>query len=70
MIGCWWLVARGFAIEALPGGEVSLVQGEITIQPFSLVEELASGKMSSDEWRSLSEQAGIADVDLSQPPAE
>jgi len=65
-----WLVARGFAIDALPGDEVSLIQGEVTVLPFSLVEELASGTMSSDDWRSLIDQAGIADVDLGQSPVQ
>ena len=62
------LTARGWVVEALPGDEVRLIQDETTIKPFSVVEGLVSGAMSPDEWRSLTEETGIADVDLGEPP--
>ncbi len=49
------------------GDPVRVTQGEVTFLPFSVAEELVSGEKSAAQWRALSEEAGIADVDLGRP---
>lgn len=58
------LHARGFSVTALPGEQVRLCRGDVVIEPFSVVRDLARGALDSGEWMALCEKAGIADRPL------
>ena len=58
------LSIRGFTLSALPGEQVTLTSGDLVIAPFSLLDDLKSGRLSESEWRERCARAGIEGLDL------
>lgn len=62
------LSSLGWQIHTLPGEPVLLKKDGIEIDAFGVLEALKTGKMSAAAWQSLCTQAGIAALDLGNPP--
>jgi heat shock protein HtpX len=58
------LHARAHPLECEPGAPVAFQCGQQRIEPFSALEQLASGKLTADDWRQRCAAFGISDVDL------
>jgi len=58
------LARQGWTVDASPGAQVSLQQGETRLEPFAVVAQLASGELPADAWQAFCEQAGIAGLPL------
>jgi hypothetical protein len=57
------LLERGWELKAQPGS-FFLTKGTEQINPPALIEELANGKISPENWMKMCEQFGIADLEL------
>ncbi len=69
------LLSRGWKLCATPGSPVSVHKGSEVIQPFAILESLASGSLAPDQWRQQCSAGGITAVDFgrlagarNQPP--
>ena len=51
-------------ISSRPGEPVVIHSGDVGILPFGVCEALASGRLTSDGWRTWCSQAGIGSLDL------
>jgi hypothetical protein len=60
------LSRAGWVVDARPGAEISLTRGELEIQPFTVLSELASSETAVEAWLELCAQAGIGDLDLGE----
>jgi Zn-dependent protease with chaperone function len=58
------LAGRQWTLKVTPGVEITLQKEAITLEPFVLISDLASGKLSAEAWQQQCEQAGIAGLDL------
>ena len=68
--GRWWarpwrvlLASRGCRSRGLPGDPVTATRDGTIIEPFTVVERLAAGKLSAEEWRTVCRDADIAEID-------
>jgi heat shock protein HtpX len=57
------LLERGWELEAQPGS-FFLAKGTERMNPLALIEELAAGKTSPENWTKMCEEFGIADLEL------
>jgi hypothetical protein len=67
MVGAATVVAldrAGWVIASGPCAPVSARLADNTIQPFNLVQRLASGALSSEEWRAEANRLGVAALPL------
>jgi heat shock protein HtpX len=58
------LSRRGYAIESVPGGAVTLVRDGRRVEPFGLRKRLALGAGERADWEALCTEAEIAELDL------
>jgi Zn-dependent protease with chaperone function len=63
------LSGRGWRLNSRPGLGFRMVRGEKSISTFSVLPEIAAGKLSPEKWVESARDAGIEDVDLGRPPA-
>ena len=56
----------GWELHVPPGEDVYCERNGARIKPFVVIQDLASGKLSADEWKRQCLEAGIADVDLGE----
>jgi hypothetical protein len=59
------LVASGWTLESLPGAPPVLHRGADSVEPFGVVEELESGKLTDQAWQERAGALGIATLRLS-----
>ena len=59
------LLADGASIDTTPGKTITITKGEITIEPFSIVTSLLTGKLTAETWRQQCAELGIAGKDIS-----
>ncbi len=57
---------QGWTMRLMPGEEVILERGGVSLQPFVVVKELADGKMKGEDWKRRCAEAGIAGRPLYQ----
>jgi hypothetical protein len=62
------LDARGFTFTALPGEPVVFARGPLTMLPFQVMTDLASGALSSDAWLAFCAESGIDSIRLGDDP--
>ncbi len=60
---------QGWNLRVMPGEEVTLERGGVSLQPFAVVKELSDGKMKGEDWKRRCAEAGIASVPLYQARA-
>jgi hypothetical protein len=60
------MLEQGWTLVAQPGSAF-LAKGAERINTWSLIEELAEGKVSAEEWAKMCEESGIADLSLALP---
>lgn len=60
------LAGRGGRINTDPGQSIALSLGSISLEPFGILQALASGKLTTEAWQQQCHELGIAAVDLSQ----
>jgi hypothetical protein len=58
------LVRQGWKPQASPGAPVLLERSDIQLQPFNLIPDLASGRVTADSWRQKCAELGILGMDL------
>ena len=58
------LVQRGWQLSMPPGAAVAVRSGEVQIEPFDVVQNLAANKMTALEWQTRCTTVGIAEIDL------
>ncbi|HAB17703.1 MAG TPA: M48 family metallopeptidase [Verrucomicrobiota bacterium] len=58
------LQRKGWELEALPGTPVHMRHAGETLQPFSIWEELRTGKRTAEEWRDMLARFGLSEVSL------
>jgi Zn-dependent protease with chaperone function len=58
------LIDRGWSLSALPGEDVVLSRGELSIAPFANIQSLASGKLSAVDWEASWRTVSLLDLDL------
>ena len=58
------LARQGWALNTSPGAPVSLQKGEIRIEPYAVVPQLATGELAADAWQAQCGQAGISSLRL------
>jgi len=59
------LVGSGWTLESLPGAAPVLFRGADRVEPFRIVEDLASGKLTDQGWQERAGALGIANLRLS-----
>jgi len=59
------LVGSGWTLESLPGAVPVLHRGADRVEPFGIVEDLSSGKLSAQGWQERAGALGIANLRLS-----
>ncbi len=59
------LVGSGWTLESLPGAAPVLYRGTDRVEPFRIVEDLASGKLTDQGWQERAGALGIANLRLS-----
>jgi Zn-dependent protease with chaperone function len=59
------LVGGGWTLESLPGAPPVLHRGADSVEPFGVVEELESGKLTDEAWQERAAALGIANLRLS-----
>jgi Zn-dependent protease with chaperone function len=60
------MLEQGWTLVAQPGSAF-FAKGAERINTWSLIEELAEGKVSAEEWAKMCEELGIADLSLALP---
>lgn len=63
---CLSLKRTGWALQVRPGEQVALDRNGTVLEPFALVNDLASGKLGVDEWHRRCEEAGISGLSLTE----
>jgi hypothetical protein len=58
------LLDRGWSLSALPGEEVILSRGELSIAPFANINALSKGELSSHDWEVGWRALSLLDLDL------
>lgn len=58
------LIDRGWSLSALPGEDVILSRGELSIAPFANIHSLASGELSAADWQATWKIISLIDLDL------
>jgi hypothetical protein len=58
---------QGWRIETEPGEPIRARKGGAVLEPFTVVERLASGKLAPDGWARECDSLGIAAIDLTPP---
>ena len=67
---CLALLTAGWSIHSPPGEAVAMELRDARMEPFGVVEDLAEGRLSADDWRARTHELGIADLPIgrgSQP---
>jgi Zn-dependent protease with chaperone function len=64
------LVKQGWTIETAPGRPLNVVKGGEHFEPHIAINNLASGTMSADEWKSRCASLGIAGIPLTASAAD
>jgi heat shock protein HtpX len=67
---CVVLADRGWEIRAIPGEDVVLQRGEMRVQPFTLMRDIHTGALPSEEWLALCDRAAISGLDLGRAVAQ
>lgn len=57
---------RGWELLAEPGEEMVMRKGDASVEPFLVVQQLASGELPAEGWREACRQAGIEDLTLAE----
>ncbi len=57
------LSKTGWSLHAMPG-ELYFQRGDKSIEPFLVIDQLASGKLKAETWQQQCEEAGISRLDL------
>jgi len=55
---------QGWQVYAPPGEPIVLQKGDWRIEPFNILMQLKEGKTGVEDWKSLCQATGIADLDL------
>ena len=58
------LLERGWKAETAPGRCVELVNGSERVEPWTIVQQLAVGALTREQWSALCQRFGIAGVRL------
>jgi hypothetical protein len=58
------LANQGWSIKVVPGVEITLEKEGMALEPFVLISDIVSGKLSAEAWQRQCEEAKIADLDL------
>lgn len=58
------LFRKGWNLEALPGEEVILMNGDTKIEPFKVLMKLVKGEIEAEAWMKFCDDAGISEIDL------
>ena len=61
------LTGQGWTIEAPLAEPVACLRGDDRIEPFTLLDEMTSGEMTSERWAELRAAHGIEDTPLGSP---
>ena len=59
------LVTSGWRLESLPGAAPALYRGDDCVEPFGIVEDLSTGKLTEQGWQERAGALGIANLQLS-----
>jgi len=59
------LYANGWTLSAMLGRPIGLHKDGVSIAPFLAIEQLASGGVEPDAWRTFTELTGLGDTDFS-----
>jgi hypothetical protein len=58
------LANQGWTVKVASGEEITLEKEGLTLEPFVLISDIVSGKLSAETWQQQCEEAKITDLDL------
>lgn len=61
------LVARDWQLEIAPGAPVILRKGEDSLEPFNILDSLATQKLAAEDWQRQCLKFGLGDLQLACP---
>lgn len=62
------LAKQGAKLDALPGKPVTVTFNHVVLEPFGLMQSLATGTCTSETWQQQCVQAGFRELDLGKLP--